>query len=88
MTKILHWLPLSRHVHSEEVLTIAIKLWVISASRLENVLSPPVTEYVDLINLALLRYLKASGMGTAHVPPHNCLLGTTTQYPPCFASGQ
>ena len=31
-----------------------IKLRVISASRLENVLSPPITEYVDLINLALL----------------------------------
>lgn len=74
----LHWLPLSRHVHSEEVLTITIKLWVISALRLENVLSPPITEYVDLINLALLTHLKASGMGTAHVPPHNCLLGTVT----------
>lgn len=74
----LHWLSLSRHVHSEEVLTITIKLWVISALRLENVLSPPITEYVDLINLALLTHLKASGMGTAHVPPHNCLLGTVT----------
>lgn len=58
-----------------------IKLWVVSASRLEIVLFPPITEYVDLINLALPRHLKASGMGTAHVPPHNCLLGTVTQYP-------
>ena len=59
---------------------------MIPASRLGSILSPPITEYVDLINLALLRHLKVSVMGVAYGPSHNHLLGALV--PPCFASGQ